>query len=172
MQTNEAIRNKRARKLSVVEKTAFDHGYRYNYWLVQGVDPKGGRIRKKFKDETKARAWKNEKETELLNVARRTRHVTTTLTLEQLDEAEASIKRLSPRYTLTQCVDYFFRHYQEVDFKISASEAITAFRGAIEGQVRDRSLVQLKSTLGQFEKAIENPDLHEITADDVERFLR
>jgi integrase len=98
--------------------------------------------------------------------------VTTTLTLEQLDEAEACAKRLGDRYTLTQCVDYFFGHYREVDFKISLSDAIVAFRGDLEGRVRQRSLVQLKSTLGQFEKFVENPFLHDLSAQDVARFLK
>jgi hypothetical protein len=172
MQTDQERRNSCAGKLSVSQKVANDHGYQYSYWLVQGADPKGGRVRKKFKDEGKARAFKNEKETEFLNVHRRTRHVTTTLTLEQIDEAEACAKRLGDRYTLTQCVDYFFGHYREVDFKISLSDAIVAFRGDLEGRVRQRSLVQLKSTLGQFEKFVENPFLHEISAQDVARFLK
>jgi site-specific recombinase XerC len=51
------------------------------------------------------------------------------------------------------------------------------FRGAIEGQVRDRTLVQLKSTLDQFERFLKHRAsgetyLHEITAADVEAFLR
>ena len=46
------------------------------------------------------------------------------------------------------------------------------FRGAMEGVIRDRTLVQLKSTLGQFEQFVENCNLHEITPEDVERYLR
>ena len=38
--------------------------------------------------------------------------------------------------------------------------------------IRDRSIVQLKSTLGQFERFIGDCDLHEITTVLVERFLR
>lgn len=149
-------------ELKVTQEVAIDHGYEYPYWLVSGIDhneldPKKRRIRRKFKDERRARAWKNEKETELLNTVRRHRSVTTDLTLDQLNAAEAAVKRLGDRYTLPQVVDYFFGHYREADFQIRLADAIVAFRGDLEGQVRDRSLVQLKSTLNQFERFTENP---------------
>ena len=134
----------KAPKLNLVEKTFKDnrwpdHGYKC--WFVYGNDGKGRRIQKKFQDETRARLWKAAKEIELANVQNRARHVQTTLTPEQLSEAEACIARLKSRYSLTQVVDYFLRHFQEPDFKIRFSEASVKFRGALEGQVRDRSLV-------------------------------
>lgn len=49
--------------------------------------------------------------------------------------------------------------------------ASTKFRTALEGQVRDRTLVQLKSTLGQFERFTDNCNVHEVTGDTVEGFL-
>src|SRR6516225_3638670 len=52
------------------------------------------------------------------------------------------------------------------------SHAQVAFRGALEGRVRNRTLVQLKSTLSQFESFVQNPQLHEITTGDIERFLK
>ena len=165
----------KAPKLNLVEKTFKDnrwpdHGYKC--WFVYGNDGKGRRIQKKFQDETRARLWKAAKEIELANVQNRARHVQTTLTPEQLSEAEACIARLKSRYSLTQVVDYFLRHFQEPDFKIRFSEASVKFRGALEGQVRDRSLVQLKSTLGQFERFVENNYVHEVSERDVERYLK
>jgi site-specific recombinase XerD len=163
--------------LSLIQKTAVDHGYEYTFWEVSGIDPKEPdpkkrRIRRKFKDEGRARAWKNEKEVELLNTVRRHRSVTTTLTLEQLDAAEAAVKRLGDRYTLPQVVDYFFQHYREADFVIRFGDASVAFRGDLEGQVRDRSLIQLKSTLSQFERFTENPFVHEVSTPDIVGFLK
>jgi hypothetical protein len=165
----------KAPKLNVVEKTFKDSRWpehRYKCWFVSGNDGKGGRIQKKFQDETRARLWKAAKEVELANVQNRTRHVQTTLTLEQLNEAEGCIARLQGRYSLTQAVDYFLQHFSEPDFKIRFSEASVKFRGALEGQVRDRSLVQLKSTLGQFEKFMEDSYVHEVSERDVERYLK
>jgi len=42
----------------------------------------------------------------------------------------------------------------------------------MEGVVRDRTLVQLKSTIGQFERFTDNANLHEVTSETVERFLQ
>ena len=165
----------KAPTLNLVERTFKDNrwpNHQYECWFVYGSDGKGGRIQKKFKDQTKARLWKSAKETELANVQNRTRHVQTTLTLEELSEAEACVARLKSRYTLTQAVDYLLHHFHEPDFKIRFSEASVKFRGALEGRVRDRTLVQLKSTLGQFEKFVGDCYLLEITSKDVERYLR
>jgi hypothetical protein len=166
----------RAALLSIVQKQEKDprvgKSYRYEFWHVQGTDLDGKRIRKKFRSRDKAVDWKNLKEIELRNRGRKLHSVITDLSAEQINEAQACFLRLGDRYTLTQAVDFFFGHYQQPDFKISLSEAAVKFRGAQEGQVRDRTLVQLKSTLGQFEKFMGNCDLHEITPQDVERYLR
>jgi Phage integrase, N-terminal SAM-like domain len=166
----------RAVQLSIVQKYEKDSrvgkSYRYEFWHVQGKDSDGRRIRKKFSDRQKALDWKNLKEIELTNRGRKLHSVITDLSDEQIKEAQACFIRLGDRYTLTQAIDYFLGHYQKPDFKISLSEATVKFRGALEGQVRDRTLVQLKSTLGQFERFMGNSDLHEITHEDVERYLR
>jgi hypothetical protein len=39
----------------------------------------------------------------------------------------------------------------------------------MEGVVRDRTLIQLKSTLGQFERFADNCSVHEITPGTVEQ---
>jgi hypothetical protein len=132
----------------------------------------GKRCRRKFEDQREAKLFAGQKHAELLNAERSSRHVQTRLTNVQLDEAEAIIARLGDRYTLTEVGDFFFRNHQETDFKISLSAASVAFRGAQEGVIRDRSIVQLKSTLSQFERFLEDCDLHDITASDVERFLK
>src|SRR5207244_6994158 len=98
--------------------------------------------------------------------------IQTRLTAAQLSEAESCLDRLSPKYTLTEAVDYFLKHFHAPDFTITVGEASAKFRGAMEGVIRDRTLIQLKSTLGPFERFIDNCSVHEITPETVERFLR
>jgi hypothetical protein len=173
MQQNDVQANRRAARLAVRQKNAFEHGYKYRYWEVSGTDGKGQRIRKRCPDETAARLWKSAKEAELLNSERAIRHLPTHLTIDQLAAAEAIVARLGDRYTLTEVGDFFFRNHQPAEFKISLAKASVAFRGAQEGAIRDRTIVQLRSTLGQFERFLPPAiDLHQITAPDVERFLR
>jgi site-specific recombinase XerD len=159
-------------QFTIVRRTVNEHGYRYPIVMVEGRSADGHRIRKRFKNEEDARTWKGLQEIKALNQHSELHPVVTKLNQAQIAEAEAIVVRLSDRYTLTQVGDYFFQHFHEPDFKISLSEASVKFRGAIEGVIRDRTLVQLKSTLGQFEQFMENCSLHEITADDVERYLR
>ena len=149
-----------------------EHGYRYPIVMVEGRDSDGKRIRKRFKSEEEARTWKGLQEIKALNHHSELYSVVTKLTQSQISEAEALVARISDRYTLTQVGDYFFQHFHEPDFKISFSEASVKFRGAMEGVIRDRTLVQFKSTLGQFERFVDNCHLHEVTSQDVERYLR
>jgi len=165
--------NKRAQRLKVRQKYVFEHGYKYATWEVFGTDGKGNRIRKRCPDETAAHLWMSAKEAELLNSERRIRHLPTHLSVEQLAMAEGLVARLGDRYTIDYVVDYFFRNHQEVNHKISLAKASCAFRGAKEGVIRERSIMQLKSTLGQFERFIGgDSNLHEITTEFCERFLR
>jgi site-specific recombinase XerD len=156
--------------LSAKQITCREHGTEYQTWMVDGY-VNGKRIRIRCKDEAEALMRKSEKETEAINAERSSRFIQTRLTTAQLNEAEACFDRLAPKYTLTEAVDFFFRHFHQPDFQISISDASTKFRTALEGQVRDRTLVQLKSTLGLFERFTDNCHVHEVTGDTIENFL-
>lgn len=156
--------------ISVKQVTCREHGTEYQTWMVDGYIG-GKRIRIRCKTEAEALMRKSEKETEAINAERSSRFIQTRLTAAQLNEAEACFDRLAPKYTLTEAVDYFLRHFHAPDFTITVGEASTKFRAAMEGVIRDRTLIQLKSTLGQFERFADNCSVHEITPETVERFL-
>ncbi|MBV9642889.1 MAG: site-specific integrase [Verrucomicrobia bacterium] len=158
-------------EFKIVRRIVREHGYEYPIIMVEGQGPKG-RIRKRFRNEQEARNWKALQDIKILNLHSELHSVVTKLTQAEISEAEALVARLANRYTLTEIGDYFFQHFHEPDFKISLSEASVKFRGAMEGVIRDRTLIQLKSTLSQFEQFMENCNLHEITPEDVERYLR
>jgi hypothetical protein len=133
----------RAVQLSLVQKKEKDgrvgKSYRYEFWHVQGRDLDGRRIRKKFSTREEALNWKSRKEIELVNRGQKLHSVITDLSEEQIKEAQACFLRLGDRYRLTECIDFFLQHFHEPNFKISLSEASVKFRGALEGQVRERS---------------------------------
>ncbi|MBV8278496.1 MAG: hypothetical protein JO170_25005 [Verrucomicrobia bacterium] len=139
----------------------------YECWEVFGHG-----IRRRFKKEIDARDFRRIEENKLRNILNRTHTVETSLTREQIEEAESAFKRLGERYTLAGAVDFYLKHNQAADFKITLAEAVTRFRGAMEGQVRNRTLIQLKSTLHQFEKFAQASDLGGVTEHEVEGFLR
>ncbi len=153
-------RNRRARrtarersgKLTIRELTERKDGYSWMTFLVQGWrDEKGRHGRKKFKTREEAEAFVNTKNVELANADTALHNIVTRLSKSQVEEAEAAFTRLSGRYSLGESVDYFLRHFAQSDNPVSLDDARDAFLEAREREgVRARSLVQLRSTLGQF----------------------
>ena len=146
-------------------------GKTYSSYEVVWIDSSNKRQRKRYTDRNEAVLFSSEKYTELLNNGSSHRSLSTVLTESTLREAEACVTRLAPKYTLTEAVDYYLKNFHLPDFTITVAEASVKFRGAMEGVIRDRTLVQLKSTIGQFERFTDNCNLHEITPETVERFL-
>lgn len=168
--------------LTLREITEAKDGFQWKTYLVQGWrEGEGAWKRRRFKDRDDALAFIYRKQVELANASGAKHLVNTRLDEAQVAEAEDAFHRLGSRYTLREAVDYFIRHFCEPDFKITMKDARFKF---IEGKeregVRERSRRQLESTLKQFEKFLgkgnaeigEAVHVHEITAEDVERFLR
>jgi site-specific recombinase XerC len=159
-------------ELKIVRRMVREHGYEYPIIMVEGSTADGLRIRKRFKNEEAARSWKGLREIEALNEHSELHSVVTKLTGDQIAEAENAFSRLGTRYSLTSALDFFFKHYCEPDVVLSLEDSTDQFLEAKAEQVRDRSLVQLKSTLFQFKEFAENCHVHEVTQQLVERFLR
>src|SRR5258708_16386714 len=165
------MERRRKQEISIKRVELKQHGFSYETWEVHGYRGDGTRIRVRCKSEDEARMRKSEEETKAINAERSARFIQTRLTAAQLSEAESCFDRLVPKYSLTEAVDYFLKHFHAPDFTITVGEASTKFRAAMEGVIRDRTLIQLKSTLGQFERFTDNCSVHEITPEMVERFL-
>jgi site-specific recombinase XerD len=167
--------------LSIREINESKDGFQWSTFLVQGWREGDAWKRRKFKDKDAALSFIYKKQVELANDYGASHRVVTRLNDDQVKEAEDAIHRLGSRYTLREAVDYFIRHFCEPDFKITMKDARTKF---IEGKeregVRERSRTQLESTLKIFEKSLGKGDpeigqavhIHEVTAEDVEKFLR
>jgi hypothetical protein len=157
--------------ITMKQVTQTEHRATYTTWLVSGY-VNGKRIRIRCKTEQEARIKKSEQETAAINSERSARFIQTRLTAAQLSEAESCVDRLQPKYTLTEAVDFFLQNFHAPEFTITVGESSTKFRAAMEGVVRDRTLIQLKSSLGQFERFTDNANLHEVTSELIERFLQ
>src|SRR5215469_6116384 len=134
-------------RFNIVRRIVRDHGYLYEAIWVEGRDLNGERIRKRFKTEEQARTWKGSREIQALNEHSEFHPVVTKLTQEQIAEAENAFRRLGTRYSLTSAIEFFLRHYCEPDVVLSIKEAAAQFLEAKTGQIRDRSRLQLKSTI-------------------------
>ncbi|MGA8481698.1 MAG: hypothetical protein WB696_27340, partial [Chthoniobacterales bacterium] len=166
------MKRRRKQEISIKRVELKQHGFSYETWEVHGYRADGTRIRVRCKSEDEARMRKSEEETKAINSERSARFIQTRLTAEQLSEAESCFDRLAPKYGFTEAVDYFLKHFHAPDFTITVSEASARFRAAMEGVVRDRTLIQLKSSLGHFERFADGCSVHDVTEESVERFLQ
>ena len=139
-------------KLSLREITESKAGYSWKTYLVQGWREDDGRHgRKRFKTREEAEAFISTKGVELANADTSLHSVVTRLSKAQVEEAEGAFTRLAGRYTLGDAVDYFLRTFAQPDTPVPLDNARDAVLDARERDgVRPRSLVQLRSTLGQF----------------------
>lgn len=144
--------SERIGKLRIRESLRREGGYSWTEFIVQGWRDESGRhARKKFKTRADAEAFVATKNVELTNADTALNNVVTRLSKAQVEEAEAAFTRLASRHSLGEAVDYFLRHFAQPDSPVPLDVARDAFleaRGR-EG-VRSRSLVQLRSSLGQF----------------------
>jgi hypothetical protein len=132
----------------------------------------GVRVRIRCKDEQTARIRKSEQETAAINAERSTRFVQTSLSADQITEAESCFTRLRPKYSLTEATDYFLRHFRAPDFEITTSEATTRFLTAQEGTIRARTMRRIKGVLDAFAGHANGENVHEVTAATEEGFMQ
>jgi hypothetical protein len=147
-------------------------GQSYQSWQVVWNDREGKRQRKQFTDRSDAALFASETHTALINQGSTHRVLSTVLSEPVLREAEACVGRLGDKYRLTECVDYFLKHFREPSFKITVGDAVVKYLGAREGVIRDRSLHQFRNTLNRFESFTGNSFMHELKTETVENFLR
>jgi hypothetical protein len=169
--------------LKLKQVTAEDHGYAYRFFLVEGRDGSGLRIRKKFKDKEEAETFATANVERVANDKELRNAISTDLEPEQIAQAETAFRRLRGRYSLDEVIDYFLRHFKAPDKEITFTEARKKFLDAKEKDGRrERSIYQLDCTLKSFAGFMQNRMkettgvereclVHEISSGDVEAYL-
>ncbi len=95
------------------------------------------------------------------------------LTEEKIKEAEAAFARLGDTYSLTDAVDFFLRNHRAPDYTLSLHDASRIYLEERERDgVRERTITNLKSTLRSFSEFMEDAQVHDVTPQRVESFLR
>jgi integrase len=146
---------------------------RWTTYLVQGWQENGKWQRKQFKDRGEAESFAAMKRVQLENEGAAQRMILSRLTQAQHDEAVVSIERLGTDYSLSEAVTFFLKHHRPPEFTIRADGALGLYLHAKEADgVRERTRKAIKSVLGQFIEATDNPWVHEITPQSVDAFLR
>lgn len=145
----------------------------YVYYLVQGWQVNGKWQRKRFKDQAKASRFVAELQVKMENKGREQRLVLCPLSEEQLEEALQAFDKLGSTYRLTDAVSFFLKHHRPPEFTIRLADAVKLYLEDKERDgLRSRTVHGIGWTLGLFKTATDNPWTHEVTGQQVDRFLR
>ncbi len=141
--------------------------------LVQGWKEEGKWKRKQFKDRKKAERFAALKRVEVENQGRNQRMILSPLTEAQAAEAVIAFDALGKTYTLKQAVDFFLKNHRPPKYVTTMNDALEHF---IEDKERDgirpRTLRGMKGVLKAFSDANENPEIHSVTPQMIEKYLR
>jgi hypothetical protein len=171
--TRVTARKTAAIKITVRPEMKSDGEYTWLTYCVQGWKEDGKWQRRRFKDEKDAERFAALKRIEMENKGRAQRMVLSPLTDSQHEEALQAFDRLGGTYTLEQAVSFFLRHHRPPEFTIRLNDAVKLYLDDKERDgLRPRTIHGIGWTLGLFSTASDNPFVHEVTAPQVESFLR
>ncbi|MFT3992622.1 MAG: hypothetical protein QM680_14605, partial [Luteolibacter sp.] len=145
----------------------------YTGFLVQGWKEEGKWKRKQFRDRKDAERFAALKRVEVENQGRAQRMVLSPLTDEQQEQAVRAFDKLGQTYSLDEAVAFFLKHHRPPEFTIRLKDAANLYLDDKERDgLRSRTLKAIRSVLGQFLAASDNPFVHEVTAQEADSFLK
>ncbi|MDA7930180.1 hypothetical protein N9B63_05020 [Akkermansiaceae bacterium] len=148
-------------------------GQTWTTHLVQGWRENGKWQRKQFKKRADAERFVALKRVEMENKGRAVRMVSTSLTDEQVIQAEAAFDDLGETYQLSEVVRFFLANHRPPEFTTTISEGMKFYLDDKERDgMRPRSLRGTKGVLVAFHKSNGDPQIHEVTRQMVETHLR
>ena len=159
--------------ITISEKTSkARNGSEYVTYRVQGWREDGKWQRKQFKDEGAAKRFAAEKTIEMQNEGVARRLFQTSLDEDTLRECELALKRLGGTYSITSAVDYFLANHRAPDFTIAIADGLKHYLDALENSgVRANTIRSRKSVLLQFMETLDDPEVHEVTTQQVKAYL-
>lgn len=141
--------------------------------LVQGWRENGKWKRRQFKDRGEAERFVALKRVEMENMGRAVRMINTSLTDDQVRQAEEAFGALGDTYELADAVRFFLANHRPPEFTTTVSDGIKLYLDDKERDgMRPRSIRGTRGVLTAFHKATDDPQIHEVTRQMVENYLR
>ena len=160
-------------KITIQEVQMGKDGFSWVTYLVQGWKEDGKWKRKQFKGRADAERFVALKTIEQENQGRNQRMILTPLTDEQATEAVEAFDKLGGTYTLKQAVDFFLKNHRPPNFTIKITDALDLFSAhKVDEGIRHRTLRGMTGNIKTFAKSIDDPELHTVTTQMVEKYLR
>lgn len=141
--------------------------------LVQGWKEDGKWMRRQFKQRNNAERFAALKRVEMENKGRKLEMTLSPLSESQTQEAVSAFDALGGTYTLKQAVDFFLKNHRPPEFVTTITDAMSHYLDDKERDgVRPRTRTGTRLALKAFSKATANPQVHTVTRQSVETYLR
>ncbi|MEI6673705.1 MAG: hypothetical protein WCO57_00860 [Verrucomicrobiota bacterium] len=144
----------------------------YTSYLVQGWKENDKWQRRQFKDRAKAETFASTKRVAMENKGRAQEMILSPMTQEQHDAALAAVDKLGGTYTLAEAVEFFLKHHRPPEYTIRLVDALKLYLDDKEDDLRPRTHAAIKRSIERFITATDNPWTHEVTQQQVDKFLR
>jgi len=147
-------------------------GQTYNYFRVVWYSLDGKRQMKQYNNRQEAALFASETHTALLNDGHARKVLSTVLSEPVLRQCESAVEKLGGRYDLDTVVRYFLDHHCDPSIKVLMSDAITKFLVSQESVLSAANHAAYKQTLNRFVESTGDVNVHEITHETIETFLK
>ena len=148
-------------------------GITYPCYFVRGWKVDGKWQRLQFANEQEAEAKAAEINVNLHNEGEKQALVLTSLTQQQIAEAEDAFRELKGVYSLSEVTEFFLKHNRAPGFAISLLDGMDIYLEQKEHEgVRKKSRDNVKSVISTFARATDNPNVHTVTEESVKHHLK
>jgi len=156
----------------VYPSTHTKRGVEYFCYMVRGWKVDGVWQRKQFKDQAKAEAYARSVNINLRNEGQQRMLIHTSMSEEQVDQAEKAYRTLGETYSMNEVVDFFLQHNRSPEFTISILDGMKFYVDEKEREgVRNTTLKKTKMILKAFANATDNQLVHRVTEADITSYL-
>ena len=160
-------------KAQVYTGTYKKRGVTYPCYFVRGWKVDGKWQRKQFSNLADAEAEAAEVNFNLKTESASRYLVNTTMSEEQVREAEEMCRKLGDVYTISEVIDYFLKHNRAPDFTIDILDGLEIYLEEKElSGMRGVSLRKPKGVLRAFARFVDNPHVGTVAKESVLSYLK
>ena len=148
-------------------------GVEYPCYFVRGWKVDGKWQRRQFNEQSKAEEFAAQVNVNLKSESAKRYLVNTTMSEEQVRQAEEMCRMLGSTYTMPEVLDYFLKHNRAPSFTIDILEGMDIY--LIEKEhagVRAVTLRKPRGVIESFSRFANRPDVHTVTKESVVAYLK
>ena len=148
-------------------------GTEYSCYKVDYIGEDGKPKRKQFPDHEKAQVFADSVNINLKNKGRNQSLLLTSLSEDQLRQAERAFTSLGDTYTLDEAVNFYLENHRAPEFTISVLDGLKHYIDAKETEgVREPTRRSTEKTIKAYARHSKNPLVHKVTEQSITHYLK